>query len=270
VIRLWDKIRDWVLLFSLLIISLIFLLSVNEPMMLGLRARSLEATGQVESWFSWLGSYVRAIDENQALREENHRLSSEVARAREARLQNDELREMLGLKDSLAGNPLPARIISKDITRERNFLVLDVGSDDGVEENMAVVDPRGILGKTVLVGRNYARVMTYLNAEFYIPVKIQESESDGMMHWDGEHHDRLLLELVVRSQEVHSGELVVTSGFSGIFQPGYPIGEIDSVFVNPGQITWQIFVRPYARLDNATHAFVILSKPDPDRIAPDS
>jgi rod shape-determining protein MreC len=269
-IRLWDKIRDWVLLFSLLLISLIFLLSVNEPMLHGLRARSLEATGQVESWFAWLGSYVRAVEENQALREENHRLSSEVARAREARMQNSALRDMLGLKDSLAGRALPAGIVAKDITHERNFLTLDVGADDGVEENMAVVDPRGILGITELVGRDYTRVMTYLNSEFSIPVKIQESNSDGMLSWDGERHDRLLLELVVRSQTVTAGETVVTSGFSSVFQPGYPIGEIDSVFVIPGQITWQIYVKPYARLDNASHAFVILSKPDPDRIQPDS
>lgn len=269
-IRLWDKIRDWVLLVSLLVISLVMLLSVNEPMMLGLRARALEFTGSVESAFSWLGGYIRAIDENQALREENHRLSSEVARAREARMQNSALRELLGMKDSLQTDALPAQIISKDITRERNYIVLDVGSDDGVAEGMAVVDPRGILGKTVIVGPDYSRVMTYLNTEFYIPVKIQESNSDGLLRWDGERHDRLLLELVVRSQPVEKGELVVTSGYSGVFQPGYPIGVIDSVFVNQGDITWQIHVRPYARLDNATHAFVIRSIPDPDRIFPDS
>lgn len=268
-IRLWDKIRDWVLLFSLLLISLIVLLSVNEPMMRGLRARALESTGSVESWFTWLGSYIRAVEENEALREENHRLSSEVARAREARSQNAQLRSLLELRDSLGAEALPARIISKDLTRERNFLVLDVGSNDGIEEGMAVVDPRGILGKTVLVGRKYSKVMTYLNSDFHIPVKILSSESDGLLRWDGERYDRLLLELVVRSQEVKRGEVVVTSGYSGVFQKGYPIGEIDSVFVKPGMITWQIFVRPYARLDNATHVFVIRSIPDPERIQPD-
>ncbi|GMQ81194.1 MAG: rod shape-determining protein MreC [Rhodothermia bacterium] len=269
-IRLWDKIRDWVLLFSLLLISLIVLLSANEPMMRGLRARALETTGSIESRFTWLGSYIRAVEENQALREENHRLSSEVARAREARSQYTQLRNLLGLKDSLGAEALPARIISKDLTRERNFLVLNVGSNDGVQEGMAVVDSRGILGKTVLVGRKYSKVMTYLNSDFRIPIKILSSDSDGLLRWDGERYDRLLLELVVRSQEVERGEVVVTSGYSGVFQKGYPIGEIDSVFVNPGMITWQIFVRPYARLDNATHVFVILAIPDPARILPDA
>ncbi len=74
----------------------------------------------------------------------------------------------------------------------------------------------------------------------------------------------------MRSQEVSPGEMIVTSGYSGIFQKGYPIGQIDSVFVKQGMITWQIFVEPFARLDNATHVFVIRSTPDPERILPDS
>lgn len=265
-IRFWDKIREWVLLFGLLFISLMVLLSVNEPMLLGLRARALETTGSVESWFAWLGNYVRALEDNQALREENIRLSSEVARAREAVIENDQLRNLLGVIDSTDFDLLPAEIISKDITRERNIIVLDVGSDDGVVVGMAVVDTRGILGKTVLVGDRYSRVMTYLNVDFYTPVKIRPSESDGLLRWDGERHDRLLLEHVVRSQQVNPGESVVTSGYSGVFQPGIPIGIVDSVFVRPGMTTWQIYVTPLARLDNATHVFVVKTIPDPERM----
>ena len=269
-IRLWNKIRDWALLFGLLFISTVVLLSVNEPMLTGLRARALETTGSVETWFAWMGNYVRAIEENQTLREENFQLSSELALAREAQTENDRLRNLLAFGKSSEFSLIPAQIVSKDVTRERNYLVIDVGSDDGVEEGMAVVEPRGILGKTVLVGRRFTRVMSYLNSEFFTPVKILPSESDGLIRWDGERHDRLLLEHVVRSQEVIPGQIVVTSGYSGVFQPGFLIGKIDSVFVRPGMTTWQIYVTPLARLDDATHAFVILSRPDPERMEVDS
>ena len=163
-IRLWNKIRDWALLFGLLFISTVVLLSVNEPMLTGLRARALETTGSVETWFAWMGNYVRAIEENQTLREENFQLSSELALAREAQTENDRLRNLLAFGKSSEFSLIPAQIVSKDVTRERNYLVIDVGSDDGVEEGMAVVEPRGILGKTVLVGRRFTRVMSYLNS----------------------------------------------------------------------------------------------------------
>ena len=265
-IRLWDKIRDWVLLLVLLFISVSILLSVNDPMVRGLRARALETTSSVESWFTWLGNYFRAAEENEALRDENHRLSSELARAREATAVNAELRLLLGLRASLDVDVVPATIISKDITNERNFMGIDVGSEDGIRENMAVVDARGILGKTVLVGKRFSKVMTYLNSDFSIPVKLSGSNSDGIIRWDGERFDRLIVDLVPISQEVEDGEMVVTSGYSGIFQPGYPIGEITNRVELPGKITWQIHVRPFATLDDATHVFVIRTIPDPERM----
>jgi len=269
-IRLWDKIRDWVLLLVLLAVSVSIMLSVNEPMVRGLRARALESTSSVEGWFTWLGNYFRAAEENEALRDENHRLSSELARAREASAVNAELRRMLGLKDSLDVDVIPATIISKDITNERNFMNIDIGSEDGILENMAVVDARGVIGKTVLVGKRFSKVMTYLNSDFSLPVKLSGSSSDGIIRWDGEKFDRLIVDLVPKSQEVEDGEMVVTSGYSGIFQPGYPVGEITNHVELPGTITWQIHVRPFARLDNASHVFVIQSVPDPERMGIDS
>jgi len=269
-IRLWDRIRDWVLLATLLLVSFSVLLSANDPMVRGLRARALETTSSVEGWFTWLGNFLRAADENDALRTENHRLSSELARAREAAAVNDELRALLGLRDSLSYSVVPARIISKDITQERNFMTIDAGSDDGIMENMAVVDARGVIGKTVLVEDGNSRIMTYLNSDFTIPVKLSASGSDGMLRWDGERFDRLLVDLVPRSEDIIDGEMIVTSGYSGIFQPGYPIGEITEHRELPGAITWQIFVRPFARLDEVSHVFVVSTLPQPERMTEDS
>ncbi len=265
-IRLWDKIRDWAILGALVFVSLIVLLSANEPMLRGFRARALEATGSVESRFAWISDYLTALRENRELRLLNQELGSQVALSRDALAQNRELERLLGLRDSLNLSLLPAQIVSKDITRERNSFLLNVGQHAGVTENMAVIDPRGILGFVDLVGADYARGISYLNTEFETPARILETGSDGLLGWDGKHHDRLLLEHVERFQTVSQGQHVVTSGYSGIFQPGYPIGVIDSVFVLPGMTTWQIFVRPSAKIDQAGHVFVILNRPESERV----
>jgi rod shape-determining protein MreC len=264
-IRLWNRIRDWAILGGLIFMSLIFLLSANEPMLRGLRARALEATGSVESNFAWVSDYVSALKENRALRLENQELGSQVALSRDAIARSRVLEQLLGLRDSLEYDVMPAQIISKDITRERNTILLNVGSNDGIKEDMAVIDPRGILGFIDLVGSDYSQAITYLNTAFETPAVIQETGSDGLLGWDGKSHSRLLLEHVERFQRVSPGQHVVTSGYSGIFQPGYPIGVIDSVFVLPGMTTWQIYVRPSARIDNAAHVFVVRDIPDPAR-----
>jgi rod shape-determining protein MreC len=269
-IRLWNKVRDWVLLVVLLLISTSILLSANDPMVRGLRARALETTSSVEGWFTWLGNYFRAADENEALRTENHRLSSELARAREATAVNEELRKMLDLPLTEQYDVVAATIISKDITRERNFMRLDVGTEHGIAENMAVLDTRGVIGKIVDVGARVSRVMTYLNSDFSIPVRISESNSDGIIRWDGERFDRLIVDVVPLSQELNAQDIVVTSGYSEIFPPGLPIGQITDYSERPGLIYWEIFVEPFARLDNARHVFVITSQPKPETMNPES
>ncbi|MDA0378937.1 MAG: rod shape-determining protein MreC [Bacteroidetes bacterium] len=259
--RLWERIRDWVLLGVLVITSLVIMLTANDPMLRGLRARSLEATASIESMFAGLGRYVRALDENEVLRGQNIELSNQVALMRTAQAENQRLEAMLGLRDSLSFQVQAAKVIAKDITSERNFIIIDVGSDHGIKENMAVIDPSGIVGKVVLVGERYARVMTYLNTEFFTPANVLPAYSDGSLRWDGGRFDRLLLEHVVRSAAVSVGDQVVTNGYSTIYHPGYPIGVVDTLYAAPGMSTWTIHVRPHARLDNLSHVFVVTEPP---------
>jgi len=262
--RLWEQVREWVLLGGLLLVSVIVLLTANKPMLHGLRARALEATSAVETVFSGLGRYVRALEENETLRSQNIELSNRVALMRASQAENERLQSLLSLTDSLDFDLIAARVSSKDITRERNTFVLDVGSVDGVEIDMAVIDSRGIIGKVILVSEHYAKVMTYLNADFFTPVVVYPSNSDGIISWAGTNFDRLTLNHIVLSAKIQPGDAVVTSGQSAIFQSGYPVGLVDSVFAESGLSTWTIYVKPSASLDDASHVFVVKTRPDPE------
>lgn len=264
--QLWDRIRDWVILLTLLSLSVVIMLLVNEPIVRALRAGSLSITGRLEARFAWVGSYVRALEENDELRAENIQLASEVARTRSAVLENERLRTMLSFRDSSAAPLLPARIVAKDITEQQNFLTLDVGSRDGVQEGMGVIDTRGIIGRVVLVSPHYARVMPYLNTDFRSPGTVQPIGADGMIRWEGLRRDRLLLEHIVKTEPVARGQLVVTSSFSGVFPPGYPVGVVDSVLTRTGRNELLIYLTPSAPLMKVDYVFVILQLPDPERL----
>jgi rod shape-determining protein MreC len=269
-LRLWERLGDWILFAALIIVSVVIILSWNEPMIKGFRARALSLTGTVESTFAVAGGYLRALEENESLRAENIRLSSEVARLREASLENERLRDMLAYADSLPPERLPARIVYKDILRERNTLTIDVGRRNGVEVDMAVIDPRGIVGKVVLVGERFSQVMSYQNTEFFVPAKIQPHQSDGIIRWSGERRDLLEMDHVMKSDPVEPGQPVVTSGYSSVFRPGLPIGVVERVEALSGTPSWRVFVRPLAQLGDAEHVFVLLERPDPERIPPPS
>lgn len=265
--RIWDRIKDWVLLFGFLAASIILMLAQNQPLVRGLRGAALEGTAWMEARFAWAGGYFRALNENEILREENILLSSEVARSREALIENERLNRLLGFRDTTQFQLRPARIIAKDVADLQRYLTLDVGSKDSVKVGMAVIDERGILGKVTLVSEHYARVMTYLNTEFRVPAKIQPLQAAGIARWEGDRADYLLLEHIVKTEPVQKGQLVVTSGFSATFPPGYPIGIVDSISTSTGRNALAIYLRPAAPLANAEHAFVVLVEPNPERLA---
>ena len=260
----WEQIRDWALVGGLLLVSFVVLLAANEPMIRGLRARSLELTSSVESVFYGIGRYVRALEENETLRTQNIELSNRVALMRASQAENERLLSLLSLQDSTSYELIAAQVSSKDITRERNTFILNVGSEDGIEVDMAVIDSRGVIGKVMLVSTHYSKVMTYLNADFFAPVMVYPSNSDGIISWDGGRFDRLILNHIVLSAEINVGDPVVTSGQSAVFQKGYPIGVVDSVFAESGLSTWTIYVKPSAPLDDASHVFVVKTKPEPE------
>ena len=258
--RLWERVRDFVLLAVLLLISLIVLFSQNGPIFRSARALALEATAPVEGTFSWTGRYSRALDENDELRSDNINLAAEVARLREARSENDRLRKLISFRDSVDYTMVPARVVGKDITKQDNLLTIDAGLRDSVKVGMAVIDERGIVGKTVLVSEDYSLVMPHQNTNFRVPAKIDLLKRDGVVRWDGLAYDRLLMEYVVKTEPVVRGQLVVTSGFSGTFPPGIPVGKVDSVFAAKGRNDLVIYLEPSSSVSTVDYVYVLLDE----------
>lgn len=260
-----NQFGDWALLVALLLASILMMFTQNQPLVRSLQAQALEITARVESSLSWMGRYVRVLEENDELRRKNIQLSSEVARTREARMRNQELERLLNLKDSTEAPLLSARIVSKDIFQQDNYLTLDVGRTDGISEGMPVIHESGIVGTVVLVSDRYSRVMPYLNTDFRVPGVILPLHTEGIVRWDGERLDRLRLDHIVKTEPVEAGQLVVTSGHSDIFSAGRHIGTVDSVAAQPGRSELEIFLTPAVSLPEIGHVFVILRAPDPER-----
>lgn len=266
--RLWDRIKDWVVLTVLIVSSVAVMLFQNDVMVRGLRGAALETTSWLEARFAWVGYFSRALDENERLRRENIEYSSELARMREARLENERLRALLAFRDTTTFDLIAARIISKDIFRRDapDFITLDVGRSDSVDVDMAVVDERGIIGKVTFVSENYSRVMPYKHADFRVPARILPLQADGIVSWPGTRADVLQLEHISKTEPVEKGHLVITSGFSSVFPAGYPIGRVDSVALRPGRNELEILLTPATNLQSVGHVFVVRSRPDPEQL----
>lgn len=263
----WENTRDYAILALLLLVSLTFLLARDHHSYRAARAMALEVTGPVDAVFAQSSRYARALRENTSLREETVHLAAEVARLRAAQRENERLRALVGFRDTLETEMIPARVVSKDIARQENTLRLNVGSSDGVVPGMPVIDERGLVGKVVLASANYSLVMSHQNTNFAVPAQIIELGRDGIVRWDGEVFDRLRMDYIVKTEPVERGMLVTTSLVSGNYPPGVPIGRVDSSHVARGQNHLVIYLEPSSQLATVDLVYVVLAPPDDELLA---
>ncbi len=256
-IQVWVRIREWLLLIVLVVSSLLVMINHNQAMVKALKRVSLQLTSSVESRFAWTGKYLRALNDNEELRRDNIKLASQLALLREAAEQNTELHSLLGTRESTPYPLLAARVVNRDVTRQKNTFTIDKGKEDGLQEGMAVVNDKGILGKIVLTSNAFSIVQSYLNVDFRVPVAIQSSRTWGIVRWEDVRRDLLVLDYISKTEEVNKGDLVVTSS-SDVFPPGIPVGRIDSAHVKAGQNDWHIYIKPTAPIQKADYVFIIM------------
>ena len=263
--QVWQRSRDFVVFGVLVSIAAGVFVSRNGPALRAARAASLGVTAPVESVFSKVTRFRRSLSENEALRSETAQLATEVARLREARAENAQLRKMLGFADTTDAPRVLARVVSKDVTQQANLLTVDAGARDGIEVGMPVVSERGIVGKVVLTSARYSVIMPHQNTQFAVPATIDELDRDGVVRWDGAEVDRLVMEYVVKTEPVERGMLVTTSPFSGVFPSGLPVGRVDTAYAAKGRNDYIIHLVPAAPLSETSYVYVLLVRPDPEK-----
>lgn len=260
------RLRDWGTLLVCLAASTVFMVARNEPLTVGLRALALDATSWVEARFSGVTYFIRAGRENERLTQLNIDLANELARSRGALDENERLRALLGMADTLAMQHVTARVVAKDITRQQNFITIDKGARDGLAVDMAVLTPEGIIGRVHTVSERYAQVMTYLHTSYRIPARVQAIGSDGIISWSGQRRDRLALDYIPITETVTPGMKVVTNGYSQVFPAGFVIGEVDTVRVQPGQNDLDIELIPASPIAWVQYVFVFSAQQDTTRV----
>jgi rod shape-determining protein MreC len=63
---------------------------------------------------------------------------------------------------------IPATVISRDPEGIQRFLVIDRGSNDGIEEGMAVVSPDFFVGQIMDVEPNRSRIILSIDVSYQI------------------------------------------------------------------------------------------------------
>lgn len=234
---------------------------------------TLRSAVQVAAWpFTWLGSHLTApldalsgaVEDASAdgetlseLREENTKLTAELAELGEYKLENERLRGMLDLASAYGTEGVGARVVGVSSDEWSRTVTIDKGSSSGIAADMPVTDGNGVVGQVTSVSAYTSTVTLLSDPTCSVSALLQGSRATGVL--SGSVDGSLHLEYVSADVDVSIGELVVTSGLGGVYPKGLVLGTVASVTGSASGVFHDIVVEPLADSSNHEEVYIITS-----------
>jgi rod shape-determining protein MreC len=236
---------------------------VLQSVTLGAFARVQQATASVvygtrNAW----GNYVdlRGVRaENQSLRNQVADLEVRLQEQRALAARSAKLQELLDLRGTVTPPTLAAEVIAGNPNPGMMTVTIDRGSADGVQENMAVMAPTGIVGRVVgSPAAHAARVQLIIDRHAAAAAISERTRAGGMVvGQDDTGKSALRMELVSNLADLKVDDVIVTSGAEGIYPKGYAIGRVASVDKGKG-LYLDVTVRPLVEFRSLEEVLVVL------------
>lgn len=218
----------------------LLIISLWQPQALaGLRSMASDAAAPVgkvgasgrtggKGFFDAIAGYYRAGSKNAELEQEMQVARVKVAEAEALKQENLRLKAALGLRESESKPVALARLIGSTSSSTRRFAYISAGSADGVQPEMAVVSPMGLVGRVLEAGTHSARVMLLTDSESMVPVR--RAKDDVVAFAEGRADGSIRLRLInLGINPIKRGDVFVTSGAGGLFRPNVAVAVAELV-----------------------------------------
>jgi rod shape-determining protein MreC len=182
-------------------------------------------TGGFYNKVNYVNEFFHLKIDNQILSEENARLKN-LLDARENKFVLDSFTVIDTSQYFQKYEYSVAKIINNNYTKRNNFLTLNKGAKNGLTPDLGVINSKGIIGVIRNVSSNYATVLSILNSNSKINVRLKNSNHFGTLVWDGKNYNIMQVIDIPRQAVVKAGDTIVSGGKSAIFPEGIAIGVV--------------------------------------------
>ena len=256
--RLFEILKkyDYVVVFVLLVVASIVMMARTSYYQ-GSRI-VVWANGVAGSWYKG----VNGVSGYFGLKAENDRLAAENARLR-AQLAESYISytdTVFTVEDTVYRQRYTyteAAVIKSSWSGQNNYIMIGKGSAHGIEPDMAVISPDGIVGIVVATTRNFSTVMTVLHSDSRNSVKVQRTGISGSLVWDGKDFRYAQIIDVPTTHQFLGGDTIVTSGLANDFPEGIPVGYVEEAETVRGSGFYRVKIRLATDFNKLDHVYVI-------------
>jgi rod shape-determining protein MreC len=219
----------------------------------------LEAVSSLDQGISNMWQQYVAL---QNVEEENHRLRQEIdwlrgqnSQLREAAAATQRLSALLQFKEQALPTMIAAQVIGRDSSNRYKSVILNKGDSDGIQKDMGVITPSGVVGRVVKTTGATSVVLLVTDPNNAIAGLIQRTRDEGIV--EGTPQGRAKLKYIPMLSVVKEGDHVVTSGLVGGFPRGIAIGTITGIEREEGALFQTADLSPDVDVNHVEEVLII-------------
>lgn len=204
--------------------------------------------------------YDELLRENEQLRKRIEALEDEVAENERFRIENEELKSLLGLKEEQPELVFEqAEVIGREAGDWHHVYIIDRGEMHGVKKDMPVITADGLVGKIMQTGQNWSKVLTILDRNCSVGAVIQRTRdpavAEGEINLAAKGFCRL--SYIDSAVNVNRGDIIETSGLGYLFPKGIRIGRVEEVMTDVNGLSQYAVIKTAVDFSRLSMVFVV-------------
>lgn len=175
---------------------------------------------------------------------------------RELSQENNRLKELLNFKQKSPLRLVAARVIGRSPDVWSSSIIIDKGKNSRIKPGMAVVNPRGLVGKVVEGADNNSKVLLINDPSQGISSIVQRSRQEGLI--SGTLGGNLIMRYLPEEAQIAVGDLIITSELSQVYPKGLLIGKVINIGHDFSGLCRYAIVSPAVDLASVEEVLVII------------
>ena len=220
-------------------------------------------SNKADSSLDMLTNASQYYEDNKRLKEQLGELYNQMIDYDKIKNENEQLRQVIGLKEEFPDyifSP-PCSIIAKTTNDPFGSFIIDKGSNYDISVNDPVVTADGLVGVVVKVSKTYSRVKTILSPDVPVGAYCVRTKEPGVVQGNIELAEDgfCKMQYIDRGSDIKKGDIIVTSGNSGLFPVDRMIGTVEDVAAEDSGLSLYATIKPIVDTKTITNVFVITS-----------
>lgn len=171
-------------------------------------------------------------------------------------LENKRLKELLAFREKNPYKLIATRVIARSADNWSSTVVIDKGSQDGIERGMSALTYVGLAGRVIETAKNTSKIMLINDPSMSVSALAQRSRQEGLI--SGTLGRNLIMKYLGEEPDIKLKDVIITSGLSQAYPKGLLIGQVVEIRKDFSGISFYAIVNPAVNLSKIEELLIIL------------